>query len=270
MSRTVRRVLLTGAAGRLGAVLRQRLAGRFDLLRVADIADLVGAGPGEEIARFDLADADAAFRACAGIDAIIHFGGCPREEKWEALVPANLVGVVNIFEAARRQGVDRVLFASSNHATGLYRRTVRLDHASPARPDGRYGITKAFGEDMAYAYAWKYGVRGFCMRIGQFAAAPTNLRALAVWLSHGDLERLVMTGLRADYVYEIVYGASRNSRAWWDNSRAFALGYDPQDDAEAFAADVEAAAVPGDPVAAELQGAAMAATDMVRDVSELP
>jgi uronate dehydrogenase len=266
----LKRVLLTGAAGRLGRVARERLAGRVGLLRVSDIADLGEARPGEEVMRFDLADAAAVDRACEGIDAVIHFGGVPREASWDELAPANVLGLIHLYEAARRNGVDRVLLASSNHVTGLYRRGDVLDHRTPPRPDSRYGVAKAFGEDLAYAYAWKWGVRGFCMRIGQFAAEPTNVRALSVWLSHGDLARLLMTGLTADYVHEIVYGASRNTRAWWDNSRAYALGYDPQDDAERFADRVPPTAVTGDPVADELQGSTMAATEMVRPLSELP
>jgi uronate dehydrogenase len=232
----MKRVLMTGAGGRIGRVMRTHLAGRFERFVLSDIVDLGSAAPGEEIVTCDLTDAPGLMRLCEGIDGIIHFGGCPGEEGWDEILPANIIGMINLFEAARVQGVDRVLFASSNHAIGLYRRTERLDHRSPPRPDGRYGVSKAFGEDLAYAYAYKYGVRGFCMRIGTFGAKPGNMRTLSTWLSHDDMARLVMTGLTADYRHAIVYGVSRNTRSWWDNALAYELGYDPQDDAEHHAA----------------------------------
>jgi uronate dehydrogenase len=269
-SRTLNRVLLTGAAGRIGRVMRERLAGKFPVLRVSDIVDLGPARAGEEVETCDLTDAAGMERLCAGVDAVAHFGGCPGEEGWDQLIPANIVGLINLFEAARKQGVDRVLFASSNHAIGLYRRTETLTSASPPRPDGRYGVTKAFGEDLGYAYACKYGVRSFNMRIGTFGATPTDARSLATWLSHGDMERLVMTGLTADYRHAIVYGCSRNTRSWWDNSHAYALGYDPRDDAEAWAGEVTPPAAAPDSATELLQGGGMAGKEFIGDPRLLP
>ncbi len=122
-----------------------------------------------------------------------------------------------------------------------------------AKPDGRYGVSKAFGEDLASLYAHKHGIKAFCMRIGSCFERPTNRRMLSTWLSFPDLERLVRVGLAADYLFEIVYGQSRNTRAFWDNSNAYRLGYDPQDNAEVFAAAVEDK-VSGNPLSDELQG----------------
>jgi uronate dehydrogenase len=233
--RTIRTVLLTGAAGRLGSVLRERLGGRFELLRLSDIRPMAPAQAGEETIVCDLADAEAVERLCAGIDAVLHFGGIAFDCPWNELLPANIAGTANIFEAARKTDVERVIFASSNHVIGLYPVSQRLDEKAQPRPDSFYGVSKAFGEDLAAHYAWKHGIRTFAMRIGSCRAEPDGLRALSTWLSFGDLERLVMTGLTADYAHEIVYGVSRNARAWWDNSNAYRLGYDPQDDAEAYA-----------------------------------
>lgn len=233
------RILITGAAGALGQALRQRLAGRYQLMRLSDRAAMATAGPGEETVVADLSEAAATARICSGIDAIVHLGGQSVEGTWDQVIQANLIGAINLYEGARLAGVDRVLFATSNHAIGFYRRTQRIDHTAAPRPDSRYGLSKAFGEDLSQYYASKHGIRGFCMRIGSCTPEPVNARMLSTWQSYDDLARLVTVGLEADYHYEIVYGVSRNTRSWWDNSNAYRLGYDPQDNAETFAADLE-------------------------------
>ena len=162
-----------------------------------------------------------------------------------------------------------MLFASSNHAIGLYRRSQRIDHTAPARPDGRYGLSKAFGEDLAALYAYKFGVRGFCIRIGTCFPEPMNARALSTWLSYADLERLLKVGLTANYIYEIVYGVSRNTRSWWDNSNAYRLGYDPQDNAEVFAEKLAEVRQQG-PDRGGLSGGSFVAREFVGDPSRIP
>lgn len=239
MARAIERILITGAAGALGREMRRRLKGRYPLIRLSDVQPMDPAEPGEEVVVCDLADGPGVEALCRGIDAIVHFGGYSKENDWPGILAPNILGAVHLWEGARKGAVDRVLFASSNHAIGLYRRSQRIDHAAPPRPDGRYGLSKAFGEDLACLYAYKHGVRGFSMRIGSCFPEPTNARALSTWLSYPDLERLVRVGLHADYVNEIVYGVSRNTRSWWDNANAYRLGYDPQDDAEAYAGKVE-------------------------------
>lgn len=269
MGRTLDRVLLTGAAGQLGQAVRDGLRHAYSLLRLSDIAEMAPARDGEEVVRCDLADRDAVAGLCAGMDAIIHLGGHPREADWDTILHANIHGAINLWEGARQHGVDRVIFASSNHAIGLYRRDTRLDHETPPRPDGRYGLSKAFGEDLASLYAYKFGVRGFCMRIGTCFPEPMNERALHTWQSRDDFVRLVRTGLTADYVFEIVYGVSANDGAWWDNSRAEALGYAPQDNAEAFRDKVGHILAP-DPVDAAFQGGSFAADEFVGDMARVP
>jgi uronate dehydrogenase len=180
----------------------------------------------------------------------------------------NIVGAINLWEGARLAGVERIVFASSNHVVGLYRRTEKLDHHVTPRPDGRYGLSKAFGEDIASLYAYKHGIKAFCMRIGSCFGNPSNRRMLSTWLSYPDFERLVQVGLTADYLFEIVYGQSRNTRAFWDNSNAYRLGYDPQDNAEAFAPEVEGK-VSGNPVSDELQGGDFVPPDFTGDLAKL-
>jgi uronate dehydrogenase len=235
----IERLLITGAAGALGSVLRRHTAGRHPALRLSDIKPLEGPpGQGEEHVVCDLADAAAVDRLLEGVDAVVHLGGQAVEGPWPVVMSANIVGAVNLWEAARKAGTKRVLFASSNHAVGFHRRTTRLDHASPAKPDSRYGLSKAFGEDLGLYYANKHGIACLVMRIGSCFPEPTDERMLSTWLSYRDFCQLVEAGLAADYVYEVVYGISANTRAWWDNSNAYRLGYRPQDNAEAYAAKV--------------------------------
>jgi uronate dehydrogenase len=249
-----KRVLLTGAAGRLGTALRSRLRGRVDLLRVSDIEPMEPAGPGEEVVPCDLGDYAGVKALCRGVDAIVHLGAQPREAAWPLLIERNIAGTVNVYEGARKARVDRVLFASSITAVGFYRVNVQLDHATPPRPDGRYGVTKAFGETLAMLYAYKHAIRGFVMRLGAFRPKPTDSSLLPIWLSHDDLARLVMVGLTADYRFEIVYGLSRSSRSSVDNSNAFRLGYQPQDDADDYI-DGVTMHPPATPVDAAFHGA---------------
>jgi uronate dehydrogenase len=269
MVRSIERILITGAAGRLGSAMRRQLNGQFQLLRLSDIVPMEPAGPSEEVVPCDLADSRSVEDLCRGVDAIIHFGGCPRERDWPGILQPNIIGAINLWEGARKGGVDRVLFASSNHAIGLYRRTQRIDHATPHRPDSRYGLSKAFGEDLAALYAYKHRVRGFCMRIGTCFPEPMNARALATWLSYADLERLVKVGLTADYTYEIVYGVSRNTRSWWDNSNAYRLGYDPQDNAETFAEKLSGVA-DQHPLAEDFQGGSFVPLEFTADPAAIP
>jgi uronate dehydrogenase len=264
----LQRLLITGAAGNLGRVLRQRLRGSFPLLRLSDRDEMAAVGAGEEVVRCDLADAEATKRLCEGVDAILHFGGRSLEGSWPEILSANIVGAINLWEGARLAGVERIIFASSNHVVGLYRRTERFDHTVMPRPDGRYGISKAFGEDLASLYAHKHGIKGFCMRIGSCFEKPSNRRMLSTWLSFADFERLIRVGLTADYLFEIVYGQSRNTRAFWDNSNAYRLGYDPQDNAEVFAAEVENK-VSGNPLSDVLQGGDFVPPDFSGDLDKL-
>jgi uronate dehydrogenase len=263
------RVLLTGAAGHLGRVLRARLAGRFSVLRLSDVAEMDPAGPGEEVMRCDLANADAVAELCRGVDAILHFGGRSNEDSWDTILSANIAGAIHLWEGARLAGVRRIIFASSNHAIGLHRRSTRIDHRAQAAPDGRYGLSKAFGEDLAALYAYKHGIAALCIRIGSSFAEPADARQLSTWMSFDDLVRMIEVGLAADYTYEIVYGVSDNSRSFWDNSNAERLGYLPADSADRFAAAL-AEKRTADPIAELTQGGTFSSAEFSGDPSALP
>ncbi len=230
-------VLITGAAGEVGSHLRRELAGQYKL-RLSDKRPL-NASEGETFVRADIAKMSDALNITKGIDAIVHLGGYAAEGPWEPILKSNIVGCYNVFEAVRRNGVKRVLFASSNHAFGFYRREQRIDHRVYPRPDGRYGVSKVFGEMLGSLYADKYGMQIFLIRIGNVTLRPSDIRGLAIWLSPRDLAQLVAIGIdHPDVRFEIVYGVSGNTRCWYDNSSAERLGYRPRDNAEAYAAEV--------------------------------
>jgi len=235
------RLLLTGAAGGLGRELRPRLRRLARVLRASDVAEMAPAGDGEEVMTAALQDADAVDRIVAGSEAIVHLGGISTEGPFAPIFEANIVGVWHLYEAARRHGVRRIVFASSNHVTGFYRQDEVIRPSDPMRPDGHYGLSKAFGENVARFYFDRYGIESVCLRIGSSFPEPKDRRMLATWLSYDDLERLVVAGLTAPVVgCSIVYGVSDNTATWWDNTSASHLGFRPQDSSEQFRAATEA------------------------------
>ncbi|MGA1287940.1 MAG: NAD-dependent epimerase/dehydratase family protein [Rubrivivax sp.] len=237
----INRLLLTGAAGHLGRELRPRLKAYCHTLRLSHRSDFGEAGPGEEIMLADLADADAMMRLLEGVDAVVHMGGVSNEQPWDRILPSNIVGMVNLYEAARRNRVPRIVFASSNHVTGFYRQDQVVSPKDPVRPDGFYGLSKAFGENLAQLYWDRHGVETVSLRIGSSFAAPRDRRMLATWMSFDDTERLIVASLTAPIVgHTVIYGFSDNRTRFWDNTPAAHIGYRPQDSADAFRAELEA------------------------------
>ena len=235
-----RTVLLTGAAGGVGGFLRASLPGYGYRLRTSDLVPVPG-DPGSRTV--DLRDPDAVRAAVRGVDAVVHLGGLSREDSFDRILDANIRGAYHLYEAVRLEGVRRVVFASSNHAVGFVPRPEQpgqpLPVDVPFRPDSYYGLSKCFGESLASLYADKYGVQTVSIRIGSCFATPRDTRMLATWLSPADAGRLVHAALTAPGVHHsVVYGISANTRAWWDLAPARALGYRPQDDSEAYAAQV--------------------------------
>ena len=257
------RVLITGAGGGIGRALRETLRGVYPVLRLSDRVPLSPARDGEEVDQTEISDMASVERMVEGVDGIIHLGGNSGEAEWPVILQSNIVGLYNVFEAARKAGVQRIVMATSNHAVGFYPRSQTIDHQVVPRPDSRYGVSKAFSEALASLYANKHGIGFLCVRIGNFGTQPIDKRRLAIWISPRDLTQLVRIGLEHPEVrYEIVYGVSNNRRSWYDNSNAYRLGYKPQDDSEPYAEAVLAAEPAGaDPISERYQGGTFCAAE---------
>lgn len=255
-------LLLTGAAGGLGQILREALQAHANVVRASDISAMAPpAGDHEQVISCNLADKDGVLALAEGVDAIVHLGGISTERAFEEILQANIVGTFHIYEAARKHGIKRVVFASSNHVTGFYPQDELVDAHSPRRPDCYYGLSKAYGEDLATFYYHRYGIETVSLRIGSSFPAPRNLRMLSTWLSYADLAHLVERALLAENVgHTVVYGVSANRDLWWSNRYAAHLGFNPQDSSERFRTQLEqqhqAAA---DDATARLQGGAFTA-----------
>ena len=239
--RQFHRVLLTGAAGGLGRMLRERMAAWTRVARLSDREPMAPAREGEEVVQCDLADRAATLSLVEGVDAIIHFGGISVEAPFDAILQSNIVGTYNVYEAARRHGVKRIVFASSNHVVGFYKQSERIDAEDPMRPDGIYGLSKCFGENLSRFYFDRYGIETACLRIGSSFPAPRDRRMLSTFLSYDDLTDLVRLSLFTPGIgHTVVFGVSDNSSAWWDNSKAAHLEFRPRDSADADRARIEA------------------------------
>lgn len=242
------RLLVTGAAGGMGRLIRPKLSALAKEVRLSDVADLGDAASHEELVPCDLSDALAVSALVQGCDAIIHLGGVSLEKPWNSILHSNIIGTYNLYEAARHHGKPRILFASSNHATGYYERTTKLTGEAPHRPDSIYGVSKCFGEDLASLYYYKFGIETLSVRIGWCHPKPTDTRKLAIWLSGEDFVSLAQRTFSAPRVaYTVVYGVSNNAELWWDNSHAAFLGWVAKDSSEPWREEVEAAAPEIDP-----------------------
>jgi len=251
----MKKVMITGAAGLIGRMLRARWRSQWALVLV-DRAEMDPAGPHETVVRCNLSDHDAMQRAMQGVDAVVHLGGISTEAAWADIRDSNIEGCYQTFEAARLAGVRRIVFASSNHAIGFYPRSTPLTGAEPVRPDTRYGVSKAFGEALASYYADKFGLSAVCLRIGTARSPdePGELRHLSTWISHRDLAHLIERAIEADVHFEIVFGASNNREGWWPDNAQRRIGYRPQDSADHWRGQVTEHANDRDPIARSLQG----------------
>lgn len=226
-------VLVTGAAGTIGTALRARLPGYGWTLRCVDRSPAAG------VQFADVASAADLDEVVPGVSAIVHLAGQPVEAPWPVIRASNLDATFEVFEAARRHGVPRVVYASSNHAVGFVPNEAgtQLPADIAPRPDTLYGVSKVFGEALGRYYADRYGLRVACLRIGTFAERPADVRALSTWLSPDDCARLVDACLcSAAFEFAQVWGISANTRRVWSLAAGEALGYFPVDDSEVHAA----------------------------------
>ena len=243
-------LLITGAAGRLGSELRRGLAPLARRLRLSDITEIHDLQPHEDAVICDLADEAAIHNLTQGVDAIVHFGGIPLERGWDAILNANIRGSYHIYEGARKAGVKRVIYASSVHAIGYHELESQIDAHAPHRPDGLYGLSKCFVEDLGRLYWDKFGIETAALRIFSSFPEPQDRRMLWSYLSFADCVRLVTAALTAPRIgFTVSFGISDNTVKPTDNRLAAHLGYHPKDSAEAFRASVEARTATPDPKA---------------------
>jgi uronate dehydrogenase len=242
------KIVLTGAAGRLGSYLREPLTRLCDTLVSTDIKEQPGTlYEGEQYVQADLADFDAMSAVIEGAEMVVHMGAFVDEGPFEQLLGPNFIGSYNVWEAASRHGVRRVVYGSSIHAVGMYPKNQFIDADVPHRPDTFYGLAKCFTEDLGRMYWEKRGLESVHMRILS-CAQVNNARALGSWLSYDDLIQLVTRCIETPVTgFAVIYGVSDNDRAPVDNAKASFIGYRPKDNAEQFAAEVLAAEPPMDP-----------------------
>lgn len=244
----LKKIVLTGAAGRCGSILRPALAAMCEELVSSDIVDGVGElAANETYVKADLADYGAIAAMMDGVEMVCHFGAIVDEGPFEELLGPNFVGSYNVWESAQKAGARRIVYASSIHAVGMHPRASHIGIDAEHRPDTFYGLAKCFTEDLGRMYWEKRGIESVHLRI--LSCAPVkNARALGTWLSDGDLVRLVERAIDTPTTgFAVIYGVSDNDRSPVDNSKAAFLGYRPQDNAEQFAAEIFAQEPKGDP-----------------------
>ena len=257
------KVALSGAGGQVGSVLRPRLLERGVKLRSAGgTHPLTPISNAEEVTHGDLRDPRVVDHMLEGIDVLIHLAGTSVERPLPEIIANNLEALHEVYEGARRHGVGRIVFASSNHAFGMYSVDDKLPIDAPFRPDGFYGMSKAWGEDMTRMYWDKHGIEGISIRIGSTLERPTEFRHLSTWLGYEDVTQLMMCCIEAKAVgYVAVWGVSNNTRSYWDNSAAERIGYRPVQNAEDYAEEILRQPNPLDPIARTFQGGSFTTMD---------
>ncbi len=240
MTATKKRVLITGAAGNIGSSLAEQLRDRYDV-RLQYHRTIPERRPVEEYVVADIADYDAIAPALEGMDAVVHMAAdSSTSASWESVRDGNIIGAYNVFEAARRAGVRKVVFASTNHVMGMYDRDQQwpVYASQPVRPDSLYGVSKAFGEALGRHYSDQYGLSVICLRIGWFLPEPHNEIAHWMWLSPRDGAQVTWRAIESDLTFGIFYAISANSARHWDITDTMEkLGYRPEDDAQRFLAE---------------------------------
>jgi len=261
----MKRILLTGAAGKLGRRLRAPLAGRFELVRISDLLEMPAGAANEEHVLCDLSDFSAVKELVAGVDAIVHFGGYPREADWETIIPANIISTTNLWEAALGAGVQRIVYASSNHVIGFHPVDREIGTDAEPKPDSRYGVSKAFAETVARFYYEKYGLQSLGLRIGRCEDKPSDSRMLSTWIHPEDLAQLVVRGIEQPVAADVAYGVSRNARGWWRNDGLPELGYEPAHSADDYLGEIPDAQKGGETPRWAFQGGPFASAQYVGD-----
>ncbi len=249
-----KRIALSGAEGGIGRVLRPALTQRGYTLRCGSFAPLAPTFAGEDLVDGDLIEPAVVDRLMANTDVLVHMAGTSVERPLDEIIHNNLRALIQVYEGARRHGVARIVFPSSNHAVGMYSVDDKLDVDCPLRPDTFYGLSKVWGESLAQMYWDKHGIETVSLRIGSCIEKPLEKRHLSTWLGFDDLVHLIERCIEAPQVGHLqIYGVSNNTRSYWNNAQSASLGYQPTQNAEDWAAQIEHID-PRDPVAQRHQG----------------
>ncbi len=268
MNRRMNRLLITGAAGGLGSMVRDRLGHLANILRLSDMARMKPPNKDEEVVECDLSNFSEVKELVRDCDGIVQLGAKGTEGTFDEILKSNLIGHYNIYEASRQAGVPRILFSSSNHTIGFHTRETRLDAFADLRPDSLYGVSKCYGEAVARLYYYKFGLETAIVRIGSCFAEPVDHRMLATWLSADDFVALIERVFRVPRLgCPIIYGVSCNDECWWENSGIEYLGWHPKDNAEEFRAKLDTAMSPppAEDPAVKFQGGSFAGAGHFED-----
>lgn len=259
----MKKVALSGAGGNMGRLLRVELQKRGVNLRSAGgRTPLVPLQEGEDVMHGDLRDPAVVDRLLHGVDVLIHLAGTSVEKPLPEIIENNLVALHQVYEGARRNKVQRIVFASSNHAFGMHSVNDKLDLDAPFRPDGFYGLSKAWGELMARMYWDKHGIEGISLRIGSCEKAPANFRHLSTWLGHEDTVELIMRCIDTpDVGYVALWGVSDNARSYWTPNASERLGYQPQQNSQDYAPVILPQKNPLNAVEQQFQGGSFVTID---------
>lgn len=226
-----RRWVVTGAAGTIGSALRAALAEERVVLVSTDVRPTTPVGPDDSVRTLDLGDLESLVDLFAGADGVIHLGGIADEADFHDLAEVNVVGTYHVLEAARRAGVRRVVYASSNRLTGMYAAGEHVSPDMPPRPDGFYGVSKVAAEALCRLYADKFGVSTVSVRIGTYEQRPSSAREQRTWLSPADAVRAFLAAMTTSAHTAVFYAVSANAELWWDLDAGAAIGFVPRDDA---------------------------------------
>jgi uronate dehydrogenase len=217
---------ITGAAGRIGTVLREGLRLLVAGLVLVDVLEINDLGPNEASFVVDVGDAAALREAFSGTAGVIHLAGIADEADFHDLAEVNIVGTWHVLEAARQAGATRIVYASTGRTFGMYDVTVTVSPDMPIRPDGLYAVSKVAGESLCLLYVDKFGMRATCLRIGAFKPAPETDRDLAIWLAPEDAVSAFVAGMTHEgAAFSILLAYSANEHGWVDQHPGRSLGY---------------------------------------------
>ena len=262
----IKKIVLTGAAGKLGRRMRGPLAQICHELVVSDVVALAAEATNETAVQCDLTDPAAVDALLEGADSVVHFAGYPREANWSTIIPANIVSVTHLWESALKHGVRRIVYASTNHVVGMHPVNQHIGVNAEIKCDSRYGVSKAFTEIMARFYYEKFGLESLGIRIGRCEDRATDERMLSTWIHPEDLASIVKLGISATVRADVVYGVSNNTRGWCSNPGKDVFAYEPRHSAEDFAQAILAQGG-GASATWPLQGGPFAMQDYVGDVA---